>query len=199
MVNRTVPGKEQRSPRRPEQNITLGADAQYQDRVFIEALREREVAPHVAEYVAGNLGKNALSDAERSDERRGISQRKRIERVFGWTKLDRGLRQVKLRGLDRVDWFYRLAISAYNLMRMRRLIPIRQRAKQELQSGRETCWFGGKIATADLIRVELWSFSAACVAAGSASRLAVVAISIAVATPYGPMRCFLFGLCIANT
>ena len=130
MVDRTVPGKEQRSPRRPEQTITLGADAQYQDGVFIEALRERAVAPHVAEYVAGNLGKNALSDAERLDERRGISQRKRklIERVFGWSKLDRGLRQVKLRGLDRVDWFYRLAIAAYNLMRMRRLISIRQRA-----------------------------------------------------------------------
>jgi IS5 family transposase len=54
-----------------------------------------------------------------------ISQRKRkqIERVFGWSKLDRALRQVKLRGLARVDCFYRLTIAAYNLMRMRRLIP----------------------------------------------------------------------------
>jgi hypothetical protein len=33
------------------------------------------------------------------------------------------LRQVKLRGLDRVDWYYRLTIVAHNLMRMRRLIP----------------------------------------------------------------------------
>jgi hypothetical protein len=31
---------------------------------------------------------------------------------------------VKLRGLDRVDWFYRLTIAAHNLVRMRRLIPI---------------------------------------------------------------------------
>lgn len=115
---------------RKGKEITLGADAQYQEAKFIEGLREREVAPHVAEYVAGNLGRNALSEAERKDERRAISQRKRklIERVFGWAKLDRGLRQVKLRGLDRVDWFYRLAISAYNLMRMRRLIPIQQPA-----------------------------------------------------------------------
>ena len=51
-------------------------------------------------------------------------QRKLIERVFGWSKLDRPLRQVKLRGLDRVDWFYRLTIVAHNLVRMRRLIPI---------------------------------------------------------------------------
>ena len=55
-----------------------------------------------------------------------MNQRKRklIERVFGWSKLDRGLRQVKLRGLKRVDWFYRLVVTAYNLMRMRRLIPM---------------------------------------------------------------------------
>src|SRR6266702_3844813 len=48
---------------------------------------------------------------ERHDPRRTISQRKRkvIERVFGWSKLDHPLRQVKLRGLKRVDWFYRLS------------------------------------------------------------------------------------------
>ena len=63
---------------------------------------------------------------ERQDARRTISQRKRklIERVFGWSKLDRPLHQVKLRGLDRVDWFYRLTITTYNLVRMRRLIPV---------------------------------------------------------------------------
>ena len=122
MVDRAVPGEERR---KAGQNITLGADTLYQEATFIQELRKRKVAPHIGEYVAGNLGKNALSDAERNDERRAISQRKRklIERVFGWAKLDRSLRQIKLRGLDRVDWFYRLAISAYNLMRMRRLIP----------------------------------------------------------------------------
>ena len=105
--------------------ITLGADTQYQEEAFIEALRRREVAPHVSEYVKGNQGKNSLTELERADERKTISQRKRklIERVFGWSKLDRPLRQIKLRGLKRVDWFYRLTITAYNLVRMRRLIP----------------------------------------------------------------------------
>ena len=123
LLDRVVRPKEQRNP---EQQITLGADTQYQEEKFIEALREREVAPHVSEYVKGNLEKNSLTEAERSDERRAISQRKRklIERVFGWSKLDRPLRQVKLRGLDRVDWFYRLTIVAQNLVRMRRLISI---------------------------------------------------------------------------
>jgi hypothetical protein len=123
MLDRTVAAKDKRNP---EQQMTLGADTQYQEEKFIEDLRQRSVAPHVSEYVEGNLGKNSLTEQERADERRAISQRKRklIERVFGWSKLDRPLRQVKLRGLDRVDWFYRLTIVAHNLVRMRRLIPI---------------------------------------------------------------------------
>ncbi|QNI31304.1 transposase [Alloacidobacterium dinghuense] len=110
--------------------FTLGADTQYQAAEFIQALRERSVAPHVSEYVHGNLGKNHLTAAERSDPWRSVSQRKRklIERVFAWSKLHRGLRQVKLRGLERVDWFYRLTIAAYNLVRMRRLIPMQSMA-----------------------------------------------------------------------
>ena len=108
--------------------VTLGADTEYQDEKFIAALRERAVAPHVSEYTKGkaSLGKNALTEEERGDRRREISQRKRklIERVFGWAKLDRPLKQVKLRGLERVDWFYRLVVTAYNLMRMGKLIPV---------------------------------------------------------------------------
>jgi transposase len=130
MLDRTVlpPDK-----RRPEQQITLGADTQYQDEKFVQDLRARAVGPHVSEYTQGgaNMGKNSLTEAERGDERRAISQRKRklIERVFGWSKLDRALRQVKLRGLERVDWFYRLVIVTHNLVRMRRLIPIESLAR----------------------------------------------------------------------
>ena len=115
-------------PRAPAGEITLGADTPYQDAKFIAALRERGVAPHVSEYSEGraNAAKNALKEAERAAPRRPISQRKRklIERVFGWGKLDRPLKQIKLRGLQRVDWFYRLVVSAYNLIRMGKLIPI---------------------------------------------------------------------------
>jgi IS5 family transposase len=125
MLDQTVAPKDKRSP---EQEITLGADTGYQDEKSVEALRDREVAPHVSEYTGGgsNMGKNSLTEEERQDARRAISQRKRklIERVFGWSKLDGPLRQVKLRGLDRVDWFYRLTIVAHNLVRMRRLIAI---------------------------------------------------------------------------
>jgi hypothetical protein len=128
MLDRTVAPKDKRNP---ERKITLGADTQYQEETFIEDLRQREVAPHVSEYVEGNLGKNSLTEKERADERRAISHRKRklIERVFGWSKQTGPMRQVKLRGLDRVDWFWKLSITAQNLMRMRRLIPIESLAQ----------------------------------------------------------------------
>jgi len=122
MLDRVIAPKQER---RPDQEVTLGTDTQYQEAEFIQALRNREVAPHVSEYTQGNLGKNSLSEQERADRRRSISQRKRklIERVFGWGKADSVLRQVKLRGLQRVDWFYRLVVVGYNLVRMRKLIP----------------------------------------------------------------------------
>ena len=128
MLDRTLTAKSERDS---ERKITLGADTQYQDEKFIQDLRDREVAPHISEYGKGNLGKNSLTGQERQDVRRTISQRKRklIERVFGWAKLDRPLRQIKLRGLDRVDWFYRLTIVAHNLVRMRRLIPVQSLAQ----------------------------------------------------------------------
>lgn len=129
MLDRTLAPKEQRNG---EPQITLGADTLYQDGKFIQDLRDRGVAPHVSEYTqqSTNLGKNSLSPEERADPRRSISQRKRklIERVFGWSKVDSTLRQAKLRGLARVDWFYRLAMAAHNLVRMRKLIPMQAAA-----------------------------------------------------------------------
>jgi hypothetical protein len=43
--------------------------------------------------------------------------------VFGWLKTVAGLRKVKHRGTARVDWIVTFACAAYNLVRLRRLIP----------------------------------------------------------------------------
>ena len=76
----------------------------------------------------GNLGKNQLTEEERTDPRSVISRKccKMVERIFGWGKLDRMLGQVKQRGWKKVDWIYRLVLTAYNLVRMRRLIELQQ-------------------------------------------------------------------------
>ncbi len=110
---------------RSEKTITLGADKQYQDPQFIGDLRKRRVIPHVAEYEKGaNMGKNSLTAAERESEGFGISRRKRklVEKVFGWSKLDRVLRQVKVRGLAKVEALFCLAMAAHNLRRMQTLL-----------------------------------------------------------------------------
>lgn len=109
--------------------ITLGADKLYQEEKFIEALRERKIAPHVAEYEkVSTHWPNFLTEAERSDPGFPISQKKRklVEMVFGWGKLDSIMRKLKLQGVKRVDWLFRLLATANNLVRMvklRKLVP----------------------------------------------------------------------------
>jgi transposase len=117
-----------RSPGRVNEQtpwITLGGDKLYQEREFIRGLRQRRVMPHIAEYQANPQWPNWLSEAERSDPGYAISQRKRklIEKLFGWGKLDSILRQVKVRGVRKVDWLFRLVATAANLVRMARLLP----------------------------------------------------------------------------
>jgi hypothetical protein len=42
--------------------------------------------------------------------------------VFGWIKEVAGLRQTKFRGRRQVEWMFRWALSALNLLRMQRLL-----------------------------------------------------------------------------
>jgi hypothetical protein len=108
---------------RTGEQATLGADKGYQHERFIQGLRERRIAPHVAEFETNAAWPNFLTEAERSDLRMPISQSKRklVEKVFGWAKLDRTMRQVKMRGLKRVDFHFRLVVTAQNLLRMAKL------------------------------------------------------------------------------
>ena len=48
--------------------------------------------------------------------------RKRIEEAFGWAKTVAGLRKVRHRGLPKVDWQFTLAMTAYNLVRLPKLL-----------------------------------------------------------------------------
>src|SRR5271167_359442 len=111
--------------------ITLGADKLYQEKKFIEGLRQRHIAPHVAEYETSSLHwPNFLSPAERNDPGFVLSQKKRklVEMVFGWGKLDSIMRKFKLQGTERIDWLFRLLATANNLLRMvklRKLVPVR--------------------------------------------------------------------------
>ncbi len=109
-----------------KKTLTLGADKSYQGEKFVGALRSLGVLPHVAEYEKESpQWPNWLTAEEREQPGFAISQKKRklVEKVFGWLKTVAALRQTKFRGRRRVDWIFRLAAAAYNLVRMAKLIP----------------------------------------------------------------------------
>ena len=109
---------------RRREGASLGADKAYQEAGFIAGLRQRGVLPHVAEYAPSKHWPNALTAAERGHPGFARSQQKRklVEQVFGWIKATAGLRRTKLRGQRRVEWMFRIAATAYNLVRMRNLL-----------------------------------------------------------------------------
>ena len=105
--------------------ITLGADKGYDAQEFIEACLEMGVTPHVAQNTSGR--RSAVPDAIAQTDGYAVSQQKRklIEQGFGWAKTVSGIRQVMVRGLERVDQLFVLTMAAYNLTRMRTLGQIR--------------------------------------------------------------------------
>ena len=53
-----------------------------------------------------------------------ISQRnrKRVEVAFGWAKTVVGLRKMRHRGLLKIDWQFTLGMTAYDLIRLPKLL-----------------------------------------------------------------------------
>ena len=114
--------------RQSGRRITLGADKAYDVTQFVDDLRRRSVTPHIA--IDGHVtktGKRRRTALDRRTTRHAgyeVSQRcrKRIEEVFGWLKGPAGLAKVKLRGRARVDAAFTLALAAYNLVRLPKLL-----------------------------------------------------------------------------
>jgi transposase len=100
---------------------TLGADKGYDTTGFIAGLRERSITPHVAQ----NTTHRRSAIDERTTRHRGyaVSQQKRklVEEIFGWAKTIALLRKTRHRGVRRVGWMFTLALTVYNLVRIRNL------------------------------------------------------------------------------
>ena len=106
-------------------SITLGADKGYDAKEFIDALQTMKVLPHVAQNTSGR--RSAVPDEIAASVGYQISQikRKLIEQGFGWAKTVGRMRQVMVRGLEKVDQMFVLTMSAYNLTRLRTLGSVR--------------------------------------------------------------------------
>jgi len=111
---------------RPDRRITVGADKGYDTRGFIKACRDANVTPHVARNTKRSGG-SAIDKRTTRHLGYALSQRKRkcIEQCFGWGKTIGPLRQVMVRGLEKVDQLLTLTMAAYNLTRLRSLAALR--------------------------------------------------------------------------
>jgi transposase len=108
-----------------DSRITVGGDKGFDTAEFVEQCRHMNVTPHVAQN-NGRRGGSAIDARTTRHAGYDVSQkkRKRIEECFGWLKDIALLRKVKHRGLFNVAWIFNFAAAAYNLVRMRKLIPI---------------------------------------------------------------------------
>lgn len=99
---------------------TVGADKGYDVADFVQAVRDLGMTPHVAQKAKYS----AMDAAIAQTPGYAVSQRKRklIEQVFGWMKTVGGLRKLRHRGGERVQWTVTLTVAVYNMVRMRRLL-----------------------------------------------------------------------------
>lgn len=102
--------------------ITLGADKAYDAEDFVNELRSMNVRPHVAQNTSGRS--SAIDGRTTRHGGYAVSQRirKRIEEAFGWIKTIGGQEKSRFRGRDRVGWAFTFAATAYNLVRLPKLI-----------------------------------------------------------------------------
>jgi transposase len=102
---------------------TLGADKGYHTKDFVAHLRNKNIAPHIAQIE----GRNTPGLDARTTRHAGYAtsqrKRKRVEEIFGWMKAYGGLRRTLVRGLARVEMHAYIVGAAYNLLRMSRLLP----------------------------------------------------------------------------
>ncbi len=102
--------------------ITVGADKAYDTKDFVSTVREFNVTPHVTRNDKGRTSNLDRRTTRQPGYAISLSRRWLIEKVFGWLKQTGPLRQVKLRGLENVDWLFVFSCAAHNLIRLPKLI-----------------------------------------------------------------------------
>src|SRR6201987_4395896 len=104
--------------------ITLGADKAYDVAEFVADLRELNVTPHGAQNTTNR--RSAIDARTPRHPAYAVSGRlrKRIEEVFGWTKAAAAFHKTRHRGLARVGWMFPLTATAYNLVRLPKLVRV---------------------------------------------------------------------------
>jgi len=105
---------------------TLGADKHYDNDDFCDELRKRNVTPHVAMNIHARKHRSAIDGRTTRHEGYEVSQRKRkcVEEIFGWLKGYSIMRRPHFRGLDRIDYLFKFAVSVYNILRIKNILAV---------------------------------------------------------------------------
>ncbi len=101
---------------------TLAADKAYDTADFVAACRKIGVTPHVAQNTSGRRSAIDGRTTRHAGHAQSLKIRAWIETHFGWIKSAAGMRQVKQRGLARVDALFQFAMAASNLVRLPKLL-----------------------------------------------------------------------------
>lgn len=101
---------------------TVGGDKNYDTADFVAGCRERGCTPHVSQNNTNRRSAIDLRTTRHPGYRLSTISRKRIEEPFGWMKTIGGLRKTRHCGRRLVDWFFALTATAYNLVRIPKLI-----------------------------------------------------------------------------
>lgn len=102
--------------------ITVGADKAYDTEDFVATARELNVTVHVQKNEKGRRSRIDQRTTRHPGYACSLSRRWLVEKTFGWLKGTGPLRQVKLRGLGKVDWIFVFSCAAHNLLRLPRLL-----------------------------------------------------------------------------
>jgi len=105
-----------------KRRITVGADKAYDAKDFVTAARQLNVTVHITKNDKGRRSNMDRRTTRHSGYAVSLSRRWLVEKTFGWLKQTGPLRQVKLRGVAKVDWLFVFSCAAHNLMRLPRLI-----------------------------------------------------------------------------
>jgi transposase len=106
--------------------ITVGADKAYDAKDFVKAARALNVTPHVTKNDKGRRSNMDGRTTRHAGYSISLSCRWLVEKSFGWLKETGPVRQVKVRGLAKVDWVFVFSCAAHNLLRLPRLIERRR-------------------------------------------------------------------------
>jgi transposase len=101
---------------------TVGGDKNYDTADFVAGCRASGCTPHVSQNDTNRRSAIDARTTRHPGYRISTIKRKQIEETFGWMKTVGGLRKTRHCGRALVEWFFVLTATAYNLVRIPKIL-----------------------------------------------------------------------------